>query len=62
LEYRVRITPLERERIRHLGRIAANLNMIAKWANTHKRHAEAAPILAQLVSIERAVIRHGRGQ
>lgn len=35
-----------------LGRIGTNLNQVAKWANTHKRGADAVQVLAALASIE----------
>ncbi len=33
----------ERERTRQVARIGNNLNQLARWANTHKTAAEAAP-------------------
>ena len=45
---------VERERTRELARIGANLNQIARWANTFKANAEAVEIVAHLVAIERA--------
>ena len=45
----------ERERTRELARIGANLNQIARWANTFKANAEAVEIVAHLVAIERAL-------
>ena len=56
LDYRLRQTPLEKERIRQLARIGANLNQLARWANTWKSRAEAVEILAALVSLERALL------
>lgn len=53
LDYRLRQTPLEKEHIRQLARIGANLNQLARWANIHKRRAEAIDVLAALVSLER---------
>ncbi|MDR2488998.1 MAG: plasmid mobilization relaxosome protein MobC [Desulfovibrio sp.] len=53
LEYRLRQTPLEKERLRQLARIGVNLNQLARWANVHKSRAEALHILAALVSLER---------
>ena len=41
LDYRLRQTPLEKERIRQLARIGANLNQLARWANTWQSRAEA---------------------
>lgn len=35
-----------------LGRIAGNLNQIAKWANTHKKTADAVQVLIALRAIE----------
>lgn len=56
LDYRLRQTPLEKERIRQLARIGANLNQLARWANTWKSRAEAVEILTALVSLERAFL------
>lgn len=56
LDYRLRQTPLEKERIRQLARIGANLNQLARWANTWKSRAEAVEILTALVSLERALL------
>ena len=55
LDYRLRQTPLEKERVRQLARIGANLNQLARWANTHKARAEALDVLTALVSLENAV-------
>lgn len=56
LDYRLRQTPLEKERVRQLARIGANLNQLARWANIHKSRAEALDVLATLVSLENAVL------
>ena len=53
LDYRLRQTPLEKERIRYLARIGANLNQIARWVNIHKSRAETVDVLASLISLER---------
>ena len=53
LDYRLRQTPLEKERVRQLARIGANLNQLARWANIHKGRAEAIDVLTALVSLER---------
>ena len=42
---RLRRTAEERETARHLARIGANMNQLARWANTHKSHAETIEIL-----------------
>ena len=55
LDYRLRQTPLEKERVRQLARIGANLNQLARWANTHKTRAEALDVITALVSLENAV-------
>ena len=52
LDYRLRQTPLEKEHIRQLARIGANLNQLARWANIHKSRAEAIDVLVALVSLE----------
>ena len=43
---------MEKERLRQLARIGANLNQIAKWANTYKRAVEAVEVLTALASLE----------
>lgn len=53
LDYRLRQTPLEKERVRQLARIGVNLNQLARWANVHKSRAETIDVLAALVSLER---------
>lgn len=56
LDYRLRQTALEKERIRQIARIGANLNQLARWANTWKGRAEAVEILTTLASLERALL------
>lgn len=41
------------ELIRELGRIGANLNQVARWANFYKSDADAEQVLAVLLVIER---------
>ncbi|MDR2054592.1 MAG: plasmid mobilization relaxosome protein MobC [Desulfovibrio sp.] len=55
LSFRLRKSPLEKERLRQLARIGANLNQIARWANTCKRTVEAVEILTTLASLEREI-------
>ena len=58
LEYRLRQTPTEKERIRQLARIGANLNQLARWVNIHKSRAEAIDVLVALVALEKEIQRH----
>lgn len=53
LDYRLRQSPLEKERIRQLARIGSNMNQIARWANTYKKHAEAVEVITRLILLER---------
>jgi len=55
LGIRLRRTPEEKRRLRELARIGANINQLARWANTHKRAAEAVEVLAALAGIERRI-------
>ena len=55
LGIRLRKTPEEKRRLRELARIGANINQLARWANTYKRAAEAVEVLAALVGIERRI-------
>lgn len=52
----VRDASNERARVAMLNRINANLNMIARWVNTHRAAADAVQVVAELVAIERAVL------
>lgn len=53
LDYRLRQSPLEKERIRQLARIGSNMNQIARWANTYKQRAEAVEVITRLILLER---------
>ena len=53
LDYRLRISPLEKERIRQLARIGSNMNQIARWANTYKKLAEAVEVITRLILLDR---------
>ncbi|MBQ3612760.1 MAG: plasmid mobilization relaxosome protein MobC [Bacteroidales bacterium] len=53
LDYRLRISPLEKERIRQLARIGSNMNQIARWANTYKKRAEAVEVITRLILLDR---------
>ena len=55
LDYRLRQTPLEKERVRQLARIGTNMNQLARWANTHKSRAEVVEVLAALLIFERTL-------
>ncbi|MFX4250867.1 plasmid mobilization protein [Escherichia coli] len=51
----VKDSELDRVRNINLNRINANLNMIAKWVNTHKELADALKVIELLITIEREV-------
>ena len=53
LDFRLRQSPLEKERIRQLARIGSNMNQIARWANTYKKRAEAVEVITRLILLER---------
>jgi hypothetical protein len=55
LNFHLRKSPMEKERLRQLARIGVNLNQLAKWANTHKRAVEAVEVLTALSSLEREI-------
>lgn len=55
LGVRLRKTPEEKRQLRELARIGANINQLARWANTYKRAAEAVEVLTALVDIERRI-------
>ncbi len=45
----------EKERTVILNRINANLNMIARWVNTHRGAAERVEVVSHLLAIERSI-------
>jgi hypothetical protein len=54
---RIRDRETERRRVAMLNRINANLNMIAKWVNTHKGAADAVIVQAHIVALEAEITR-----
>ena len=52
---RVRNRQDEKERVVMLNRINANLNMIARWVNTHQSAADSVEVVSHLIAIERAI-------
>lgn len=53
LDYRLRSRGHEREVTLHLARLGANLNQLARWANTHKGDAESLEVLICLDRLRR---------
>jgi hypothetical protein len=53
----IRDRDTERRRAALLNRLNANLNMIAKWANTHKGAADAVSVMAHIVALEAEITR-----
>ena len=45
----------EQQRIAMLNRINSNLNMIARWVNTHRGAAETVEVVSHLKAIQQAV-------
>ena len=45
----------EKARVIMLNRINANLNMIARWVNTHRGAAEGVEVVSYLMAVERAI-------
>ncbi|MDR1611700.1 MAG: plasmid mobilization relaxosome protein MobC [Planctomycetota bacterium] len=54
MNFRLRQTGADRERLRQLARIGSNINQITRWANTHKA---AAPALEALLWLNRLTIK-----
>ena len=53
MNYRLRQTSADKERLRQLARIGSNVNQLARWANTHKA---AGPTLEVLLWLNRLTI------
>lgn len=45
-----------RQKLTLISRANANLNMIAKWANTYKENAYTVEVVAHLIAVERELI------
>ena len=58
LDYRLRQTPLEKERVRQLARIGVNLNQLARWVNIHKSRAEVIDVFSGILWVERVVFNY----
>lgn len=52
---RIRNREDEKHRLIMLNRINANLNMIARWCNTHKKGASCVEVIGHLIAISRAI-------
>jgi hypothetical protein len=52
---RVKNKEADKERTVILNRLNANLNMIARWANTYKSSASAVEVVSHLIAIERYI-------
>ena len=52
---RVRNRKDEKDRVVMLNRINANLNMIARWVNTHRGAADAVEVISHLMAIEQSI-------
>lgn len=52
---RIRNKDADRERTAMLNRLNSNLNMIARWVNTHKSSASAVEVVSHLMVIERHI-------
>jgi len=52
---RIRNKEADRERTAMLNRLNANLNMIARWVNTHKSSVSAVEVVSHLMVIERHI-------
>jgi len=50
MDFRLRQTGADKERLRQLARIGSNINQLARWANTHKA---AGPTLEVLLWLNR---------
>jgi len=59
LQYRLRKTPEEREAIRLIARAGANLNQIARWANTYTREIGAVHVIIRLDAVLRELKERG---
>ncbi len=51
-QHRVRQTAAERDTARQLARIGANINQIARWANTHTSGIQALEVLMRLDELQ----------
>ena len=59
LQYRLRKTSEEREAIRLIARAGANLNQIARWANTYTREIGSVQVIMRLDAVLRELKERG---
>ena len=51
VEFRLRKSAAPRDKIREIAHMGANLNQIARWANTYKRRPEVIEVILHLDEI-----------
>ena len=51
LDFRLRKSAAQRDKIREIAHMGANLNQIARWANTYKRRPEVIEVILHLDEI-----------
>ncbi len=55
LDFTLRKTTENREKIRHLARIGSNINQIARWVNKYKLRAQAIEVILWLNRLQNEV-------
>ena len=55
LDFTLRKTPANREKIRHLARIGSNINQIARWVNKYKLRAQAIEVILWLNRLQNEI-------
>lgn len=51
MDFRLRKSAVDRDKIRQLARIGANMNQVARWVNLHKKRAETMEVILHLDAI-----------
>ena len=61
LDFTLRKTSVNREKIRHLARIGSNINQIARWVNKYKLRAQAIEVILWLNRLQNEVHHFAEG-
>ncbi len=61
LDFTLRKTAVNREKIRHLARIGSNINQIARWVNKYKLRAQAIEVILWLNRLQNEVHHFAEG-
>lgn len=51
MDFRLRKSAAQRDKIREIARIGSNINQLARWVNVNKKHAEVLEVILCLAEL-----------